>query len=148
MKRNPSNRSRQGNSTATTSSRVLKKDGSSGMLLSDLASEISSLCSASQIEEVNNDDGDVNVNGNGDDEDNKSITFDDLRGSDNDTPALDVDDNCGSSSSSRRLFHKFVDQVKTVASNSTSNLGSISELSEGLAAEVAPSSGHRSAFQQ
>ena len=52
LRRNASDRSRQGNTSATTSSRKLKKAGSSGMLLSDLASEINSLCSASQLQDV------------------------------------------------------------------------------------------------
>lgn len=132
MKRKPSNRNRH--TAASTSSRELKKTGSSGMFLSDLASEISSLCSASLFEDVNND--------GGDDDDDKSITFEDLRISNNCTPD---DDGSGASSSSRSLFNKFVDHVKTAASNSTGNLGSISEISEGLAEEVAPTK-HRSAY--
>lgn len=132
LRRNPSNCSRQGNSTATTSSRKLKKAGSSGMLLRDLASEISSLCTTSQFEDVKNN---HNHYDDGDDDDDKSITFEDLRSSNNIAPYLD--ESCASLSS-RSLLNKFVDRVKTAASTSTSNLSSMSAFSEGLAEEVAP----------
>ena len=133
LRRNASDRSRQGNTSATTSSRKLKKAGSSGMLLSDLASEINSLCSASQFEDVKNDHNH---------DDGKSITFEDLRNSNDIAP--DLEESCASSSS-RSLLNKFVDRVKTAASTSTSNIGSISEFSEGLAEEVAPIQ-HRSTY--
>lgn len=139
LRRNASDRSRQGNTSATTSSRKLKKAGSSGMLLSDLASEINSLCSASQFEDVKNDHN--HDDGSGDDGD-KSITFEDLRNSNDIAP--DLEESCASSSS-RSLLNKFVDRVKTAASTSTSNIGSISEFSEGLAEEVAPIQ-HRSTY--
>ena len=144
LRRNPSDHSRRGNTSATTSSRKLKKAGSSGMLLSDLASEISSLCSASQFEDVKIDQIEHDHDKSDGDDDDKSITFEDLRSSTYKDIAPDLEESCASSSS-RTLFNKFVDRVKTAASTSTSNLGSMSEFSEGLAEEVAPTQ-HRSAY--
>ena len=99
LRRSSSDRSRRENTSATTSSRKLKKAGSSGMLLSDLASEISSLCSASQFEDVKNDH--THDDGSGDDDD-KSISFEDLRSSTYKDIAPDLEESCASSSSTAR----------------------------------------------